>query len=151
MICVSDVGQVALIAVFVVLLLSGVAAHERFLGRGGGTRRGFKVAAQTLPSEVIPFVRSLADGYSHEQHAAFILRRGSAVLVQPVRYPNAKNLGLPLVGFIDLNAEPLVIEYRLSACVTVALIALLAALLAVAWIEHNELVCTFGLGLFFMA
>ena len=117
---------------FALLLLIEAVEATRFIQYDGRMKRGLKIGADPLPSEMEYSLRHLSNDITDHVTVAFIKKRGAAVLIQPV--PRLRYRGLWYVGYIDLSAEQPRIEYR-APISTLSLPAIILAVTTLMWIE----------------
>ena len=87
---------------FVILVIYGCSS---FLRRDGQMKRGLKVGAQPLPTDIEHSLRSLPNGFVDGRGASFIRKDGETAFIQPVRFLHGQGeYRLPCVGCVDLSA-----------------------------------------------
>ena len=105
---------------FALLLIIQAVEATRFIRYDGRMKRGLKVGAEPLPSEMEHFLRHLSNDITDHVTAVFIKKRGVAVLIQPVPRLYYRGFGVWYVGYVDLSAEQPRIEYRAPISATLA-------------------------------
>ena len=120
---------------FALLLLIEAVEATRFIQYDGRMKRGLKIGADPLPSEMEYFLRHLSNDITDHVTVAFIKKRGAAVLIQPVPRLRFRGLGVWYVGYVDLSAEQPRIEYRAPISATLWLLAIMLGATVLMWIE----------------
>lgn len=120
---------------FALLLIIHLVEATRFIQYDGRMKRGLKIAAEPLPSEMEYFLRHLSNDITDHVTAVFIKKRGVAVLIQPVPRLYGQGFGGWYVGYVDLSAEQPRIEYRAPISATLLLLAIMLGVTVLMWIE----------------
>jgi hypothetical protein len=113
------------------LVLAFVEAG-RFIQYDGKTKRGLKVGASRLSSDMEHFLHHLSHDCFEDGTTAFIKKENRTVLIQPISGFFYRGFGIWYVGYVDLSQEEPRIEYRMPISTAVFLVPF-ATLLA-GWI-----------------